>query len=1270
MRRVSSSQPWLPASAGKTKIISIKFGFVISKHSWGWKMLKIIRVLILLPLILGLVGGKPAFGQGGATGAIFGTVEDVNGGAVSGADVQIINAATDGVVRRLTTGADGTFEATLLPPAKYYVVVNKSGFAEAKATNIEVRVTETTRMTIPLKPGTVTEKVEISAQVATVETTNATTGQSIGSNTIRNLPLATQNFQQLLTLSAGAQSDLNNSTQLGRGDVRIIVNGQREDNNNYLIEGISATDYNVAELTNTPLPNADVIQEFKVQTSLYDATQGRNGGGNINAILKSGTRQFHGDAYEFFRNNVLDANDFFLNRQGSPRPVIKQNIFGGSVGGPLVKEKLGYFFVNYQGTRQRSGESPGTFISTALPVIPQDRSVNSLTQAFFPDGLPSGVTLDPIAVALLNAKSTQFGSTPGGYLIPSVADNLGNGVGTFAVSQPGKYTDDQFTTNWDREFKGGVDKVSARFFYSNNSTFEPFGAGGLQASLGGSIAASDLNFPYSLPVRDRFFGFSETHLFSPTIVNEARFGIVHINNAAINSQPAAATIDGEPFNVTNLGINRPMSNITDSIYKFTFASSGFQIGPTPQADTSNIQNNYNAIDTVSWVHGAHTIRFGGEMTFVNLDKLFPQTFNGQIFFANTPTNGPLGATTATDDWQNFLVGAPQFSFGGGGVFNHQYKQNDFAVFIQDDWKATKNLTLNLGLRTEVLGAWLDGACHIGNVESSLTKQGENPFIYPGCVNNLGVPGLTGNASATTFHQRYATGLGPRIGLAYDLFGKHKTTVRAGYGIYYVREDVGAVDQLSFQTPFLPIVFAGSAPGGLANFFAPCAAANPKPYSPYCDPTTGLNGPNGPNPNALPPAGVLSNAFLPCLSVLQGFVANGTSTPTVDPTQTPVYANQAGCNGIPSVGDFALEVPRTFKVPSTQQWNLTIQHDLGKQWVLEVGYVGTHAVHLRQTSDAIQSLNATPTNPVSVNDVNGVNYQIMANTLSNAIARTPTPGLNGYSGYQIFANNAYSHYNSLQTTVSRRWEAGYVQVAYTYSKSTDATSTGNTAFNTAFGDQSNINASRGLSDFDRPHRLTISYFYDLPFYRGAEGWKGKVLGGWTVSGVTIFQSGTPFSIFDSGSATAFLGAGSTPLLPASLADGGSIGAGYTQGSVRNRLNGYVDINNFTIVPVLAANQALCNGGAGDTNYCVTGFGNLGRNIYRGPYQQNWDFSLIKNIRLTERQSLKFTTDFFNVWNHANFANPVSTDVESPGNFGVITSTKGVPRLIQFSLRLAF
>src|SRR5229473_316113 len=316
------------------------------------------KFIFAMLLLTGFLDGTRALGQGGATGAISGVVADTGGGSVAGADVQIIDTRTGTLARKLTTGSDGSFVATLLPPGTYYVVVNKSGFSEAKATGVEVHITETTRVTIVLKPGAVTEKVEISAQITSVETTNATTGQSLGTETVRELPLATQNYQQLLTLSTGAQSELNASAQLGRGNVRVIVNGQREDNNNYLIEGISATDYNVAQNYYVPLPNPDVIQEFKVQTSLYDASQGRNGGGNVNAILKSGSRELHGDAYEFFRNDVLNANDFFLNRLGQARPVIKQNIFGGSLGGPVVKEKFGYFFVNYQGTRQRSGLSP------------------------------------------------------------------------------------------------------------------------------------------------------------------------------------------------------------------------------------------------------------------------------------------------------------------------------------------------------------------------------------------------------------------------------------------------------------------------------------------------------------------------------------------------------------------------------------------------------------------------------------------------------------------------------------------------------------------------------------------------------------------------------------------------------------------------------------------------------------------------------------------------------------------------------------------------
>jgi hypothetical protein len=305
--------------------------------------------------------------------------------------------------------------------------------------------------------------------------------------------------------------------------------------------------------------------------------------------------------------------------------------------------------------------------------------------------------------------------------------------------------------------------------------------------------------------------------------------------------------------------------------------------------------------------------------------------------------------------------------------------------------------------------------------------------------------------------------------------------------------------------------------------------------------------------------------------------------------------------------------------------------------------------------------------------------ITANTFGNAVARSRAQGINGYNGFQLFANDAYSHYNSLQTTVSRRWSAGYFQAAYTFSRSTDATSTGNTAFNSAFNDESTLDASRGLSDFDRTHRLAVSYRYDLPFFRGETGWKHRALADWAISGITIFQSGSPFSVLDSGAGSAFLGLGSAPgVETASLASGSSISSGLSHGSIGSRIDGYLNPAAFTVAPLLY--PAECDPNQPDptifpnANFCTTDFGNLGRNIYRGPGQQNWDFSLLKTFRLTERQSIRFTADFFNIWNHANFSNPSGTDVESIGltnsPFGKVTSTLGTPRLIQFSLRYAF
>jgi hypothetical protein len=1148
-----------------------------------------------------------ALAQGGATGAISGTVQDQSSAVVPKAQVRISGIA--GTVRDLVTDSTGTFTAPLLPVGTYTIIITTPGFAETRLSSVEVRVTETTRLTATLRPKALATQVDVQAQIANVETTTAVTGQVLTSRTIESLPLATQNFQQLLTLSAGSDSNLNASASLGRGDTRINVNGQREDNNNYQIEGITASDYNVAELTNTPLPSPDVVQEFKVQTSLYDATQGRNGGGNINAVLKSGTNQLHGDVFEFFRNDDLNANEFFLNSEGNPRPTVKQNIFGGSLGGPVLAHgKLGYFFINYQGTRQLSGLSSGTIIGTSIPVLPQDRSAASLAATFFPNNpamTPSQI--DPVALKLLNLKGNQFGSSPGGYLIPSIPGAPGDS-GRFNFSHAGKYNDDQFTTDYDKEL-GPKDKISGRVFFSDFESLLPFGAGGLQASFGGSISPTDLNFPYDLPVRDRFLNITETHTFSPAWLNEFRFGFVRINSGDINSP--IATVD-------QLGIDRPNNNVDNLIYKFTFNSSGFQIGPTPAANITQEQNNLTLLNTTSWSNGKHLVRFGGEFDRINLDKNFPQVFNGQLFFSP----GSVGAACALgcSDFQEFLLGAPAFTYGGSGVSNHEYRINDYSLFLQDDYKVTPDLTFNLGLRWELNGAVRDNLCHIGNTNPALAFAGEDPYIYPTCVNNLNVPGLIGTRSPTTLNNNYASDWGPRFGFAYNLFGKSSTSIRGGYGIYYVREDVGAVDQLSFLSPFLPIPSTTGTPGQMATIF-----------------TTGAG--------RLPVGGVIDPAFVPVYSRLLGFV-NASGNPTTDTTQTPVYSGN-------SVNILALDVPLHYVNPSTQQWNLTLQQSLGQGWVLEAGYVGTKGTHLRDTRD-INQANDARTNPVPLTAVDGTTYTVTQNTLANVNARARFPGL-GVAGFQVFADDANSFYNSLQVTLSHRFSKGlHFQAAYTFSKAIDETSTGNTSLNSAVNDQTTLQDSRGLADFDRTHRLIFNYTYELPFFARSKGLVHAVLGGWFISGITTFQSGAPFTVLDSAAGSAFglLGTGTptTPVLNLGVDP-------LTHGGVESRLNGYVNINAFAPAPAIGADGS-------------TGFGNLGRNTFRGPFQQNWDFSAGKSFAVTERQALRITADFFNLFNHPNFANPAFLDIESPSNFGQITSTVGTPRLVQFSAKYLF
>jgi Carboxypeptidase regulatory-like domain len=1198
-------------------------------------------------LILIFSYGSPTFGQGGATGAISGTVQDASGAVVSGAKVKVTNEGTSELMREVVTDASGNFTASLLPVGTYTVEVSADGFATTKFPGIAVAITETTRMIATLKVSSAQQTVEVQSEVTQINTADATTGGLVNSTTITTLPLATRNFQQILTLSAGASSDLNNASQLGRGTVFIHVNGGREDNNNYLIDGISVADYAFGELTYTPLPNPDAIDQFKVSTSLYDATQGRNGGGNINATLKSGTSQYHGDVWEYFRNTVLDANDFFLNAAGSPRPVIQQNIFGGDLGGKVdPSAKLGYFYVNYQGTRQRSGDSPGTFINTTLPVLPADRSAASLASAFSTPASPgcpaltiAPAQIDPVALSILNAKSNQFGGGAGGFLFPQVAGTPGvtqalnaatgtcvvtYNTGPFIVSHPGKFTDDQFTGNWDHEFNGTKDRVSFRFFWADSDTFQPFGADNFQVQTGGLPTPNNLNFPLDIPLHNRVGSITETHLFTPHLVNEFRFG-VNIISDRLNNIP--------PITNTAVGINIPTANGDPDIYRLQFGA--FQFGPFPQQLQYALSDSFVWLDTLGWNHGDHTFRFGGEVDRTTIRRSLPVADNGLVFFS-PPTVGT--------DFQSFLEGSPFFGEAGGGVGTHDYRIPAFAWFAQDDYRATKSLTLNLGFRNEVLGAPYDEKCRIGNTDPNLANTTGQPFVYPKCVNNYNLPGLVGSEQHSALQNNYATVWEPRIGLAYDLFGHHTTSIRAGYGIYSVREDLGAVDNLSFSAPFFPIgINFLPGQGSLANLFQP-------------NPATGFIG--------IPPLGVLSPAFVPQPSFFTGFPATcklGNGATGVSSECGAAFTGNIG-------GLISLNVPLHWIAGTTQQWNLLIERQLKGSWFTEIGYVGTKGTHLRSTYDPAEAQLASPAHPVTIPGANcdgstgsGAQCVITDSTVENAPARSPYRGI-APANFESFAPNSDSIYHSLQLTLGHRYAHGlYWQSAYTFSKEIDDVSNATVSFDTRFNDQKIPKDSRGPGDFDRRHRFVTTAVYELPFFKQTKGFTGRALGSWEISGVLTIQSGVPFTPIDSagGSAYAF---SSPNLATPTFAAGFSCANTPTHGSPESRLAHWANPVAYQPDPLLP----LSSGAPGD----ATGLGNAGRNCIYGPPQKNVDFNLGKIFRITERQSLRFRAEFFNLFNHPSFANPSSLDIESASSFSQITTVVGTPRLIQFSLKYSF
>ena len=1177
-------------------------------------------VFITVPLLM-VISLSSLMAQSAGTGALTGTVSDATGAVVPNATVTLTSTDTN-QVRNTVTGADGVYKFSLLQPGTYRVRIVAVGFKSAEVSSVTVNVTETPVLDRALELGAQSEQVTVEAQAGALQTANSTLGTTVGTRTLTSLPLSSRNYTQILALSAGANVGANNATQFGKGTQTMSVNGNDPGQNNFQMDGVNITNWANAGnsddsilYTGIGIPSPDAIQEFKVQTSTYDASYGRNPGANVNVVTKSGSNQFHGTAFEFFRNAKLNANDFFYNRDSCPsvsgacpKQVLNQNQFGGVIGGPVKKDKL-FFFGSYQGTRQKNGVASQGFTTATLPPIPAgDRSAPGFAAALGAANCPAnhpgdfsfgtfggpnvacdGSNISPVTLKMLNLKLAD-----GSYYIPSSGTS---GYRQQSFSQPSIFNEDQVIVNGDYLINS-KQTLTTRYFYSRDPQIQTLG--GLLPGSPSILYYSNTNAVLKL-----------TSLVTNSFINEVHGSFqrnLSVQNAAA---PPGATNESLGITPMTPGVHPPPGIILIAGGYNLMGIFGPAFSPTNQVQVA---------DQISWNHGKHTIRAGFEFE----DVRWPITWSGVRGLLLMGTFNDLLVGSAN----NILTCLYCSRSAPEGII-HGYYTHDMNAFVQDDYKVTSRLTLNLGLRWEYDGALADKygnltqtwvtriqAVPLPPTGPTMSGPGVSQWVVPNnFISHYGNPpdGVLVNSSTSPEREHAPwSNFAPRIGFAYQ--ATNKLVVRGGAGVFYDR--VGA-DRIIY------------------------AVEQGNPYSATVD----FNFPNNQT---------LQNPFplTPTLGTFSSRYVNFSAA---------CLANDLGrgCNSNLNV-PFLNEVLHT---PLVRQYNLNFQYEFAPRWVLEAGYVGSSGINLL---DEYHN-NNTPGLASASHPINGVT----TNTVENILYRVP------YLGYQSVGVrgtgfDGSSNYNSLQVTVRKQLSRGLtMQAAYTWSKAlTDLSNiSANPTANS--NNASNLAQQYGAATFVRPQRFVVSYSYDLPF-RARNGLAGKLMDGWNVSGVTLVQDGLPMTIGDSAAGTIYGTAGGgnqSGYARAQMCPGMTYGNIATAGGVEQRLGGGSGGPGYLNRSAFCAPPAIGDG---------TDFGNSGTGIIQGPGQFNWDISLLKTMRITERETLQFRTEFFNAFNHAQFNNPnsnggfLSNAVPnlSSGAFGQITTTSVNPRVIQFALKFSF
>jgi Carboxypeptidase regulatory-like domain/TonB dependent receptor len=1176
-----------------------------------------LRICLTIPVMALLLAALPISGQTPGTGAISGIAYDPSNRVVANAKVLAVNDATL-LSRSVTTTSEGVFRVPLLLPGTYTVTINAPGFASNTSRSIRVTVSETTSLNVILTLASVGQSVQVHGGGEDAELESSTLGGLVDESAIRTLPLSSRNYTQILGLSPGVVANLPTPTVLGNGTQNVASNGATPTANNIQFNGIDANNIqenSAASAENfevgTAVPAPDTIEEFRVQTANFDAAYGRGTGANVDLVSKSGTNAFHGSAWEFVRNNVFNANDFFSKLAAQPRADLKQNEFGGAIGGPIRKDRA-FLFAAYQGLTQVNGL--GTSQTSELPQLTADRSASTLGAQFCPAGhLDSmgqqasgylttaggtqvacdGSNINPVALAILNAKlsSGQFAiPDPQVPLPPSSgtdpSDQLPLGISVF--SPPAHYREDQFTVNPD-EVLSRKNTLAGRFFYSRATASLPFSPNGADVPGWGTNALS----------RNTMFVLADTHVFNSDIVNIARFGYMRFDGlAAVQNPILAATV----------GIGTPTGppDATSSIPSMTVG--GFMIGDGGTPSDWSVTNSFIWQDTLAFTKGRHDTRFGIEFKRNEVDQNQPQQEDGNLMIAGFEDF--LLGQSAAQNGSPLGLSNVGLSIAGGGIFRRDERYTDFAGFAQDDVKLTKKLTINAGLRYEVFGAPLDIHGRLTNFDANLATIG--PIPTSGIFNGFTVPsnfegatpqGITRNSYAEFYKTPYGD-VSPRLGFAWQMTGKPVLVLRGGFGVYFDEHSANIAEQSLGQPPFA----LSQIQSGVANG----PASLQSPFVP------------------LVPSGSSFPVFVP-------LVPNG--TPFIEGT-TP-----------------------NLKDGKTYEYNLNLQYEAALGYLLQVGYVGTKSVHRPGEVEFDQALLASPENPV-----NGQT----ANSISNVIPRMPVQGLSPGS---LFTESVFiANYNALQASVTKRLVHNFeFQGSYTWSKNLDEVNgeNGTDTFELQLPTNNQLDlrhSSYGPANDDRDQRLVVNFIWSTPKFTSLPGVARYALANWQFSGIGLIQSGAALSVFDgnAGSVYALLGGE----VRAELAPGGHPA---THGSLFSRVVGngrYLNAGAFMRAPEVANGTSIADEDFGNSGVGIVrgpGQHNIDLAIERRfPVRENKNF-----LFRTEFFNLTNTPQFGSPNTSLGYGNPLLPAVASPG-FGQIVSEQDGPhpRIVQFAAKYEF